>query len=79
MDEQQRYSDPIDAGCARAEEWLADKIAEAQYQLGHAVSAYPAGECRNCQTKLDDGRAYCDKDCTDDFALRQMMNKRNGR
>lgn len=38
MDEAERYSDPIDAGCARAEEWLADKLAEAQYQLGHALS-----------------------------------------
>lgn len=79
MDESERYSDPIDAGCARAEEWLADKLAEAQYQLGHAVSAFELGRCRNCSEKTDDGRAYCSEECRDDHQVRISADKRNGR
>ncbi len=71
--------DELDYAQERIDAHLANLIAEHQYQIGHAVSAYPAGECRNCQAKLDDGRAYCDKDCADDFAERQRMSKRRGR
>lgn len=72
-------ADEADVGNEYMEKWLSAQLAEHTYQLNHAVSAYPVGECRNCQTKLDDGRAYCDKDCADDFAERQRMSKRRGR
>ena len=70
--------DEADYGNERAQAMLEAAIQEHQYQLNHAVSAFPVGECRNCQTKLDDGRAYCDKECADDFFNRQQMNKRKG-
>lgn len=79
MDEAERYADPIDAGSARAEQWLADKLAEAQYQLGHAVSAFEIGRCRNCNDKTDDSRAYCTTECRDDHQARMRMEKRRGR
>ena len=79
MDEAERYADPLDAGSARAEQWLADQLAEAQYQLSNSIGDYLPGECRNCSTKTDDGRAFCNEECRDDFSYRQKINKRLGR
>ena len=72
-------ADEADVANDYQEKWLAAQLSEHQYQLNHAVSAYPAGECRNCQSRSDDGRAYCDKDCADDFNNRAVMAKRAGR
>ncbi len=72
-------SDPIDAASDYTDRWLEAQISEHQYQLAHAVSAYPVGECRNCSTRLDDGRAYCDAECARDFEDRQRADRRNGK
>ena len=33
IEDKERYADPIDAGSANADTWLADQIAEHRYQL----------------------------------------------
>ena len=78
-DDHERYADPIDAGSARAETWLADKIAEHRYQLANTAQQYEQGRCSNCLDGLDDSRAYCDKDCADDHATRIRSEKRRGK
>ena len=78
VDDKERFADPVDAGCATAETWLADKIEEHRYQLAQAATLFEIGRCRNCNDKLDDGRAYCDKDCRDDHSARISANKRGG-
>lgn len=78
IEDKERFTDPIDAGCAAAETWIADKIAEHRHQLSIATIQYEQGRCRNCNDKLDDGRAYCDKDCADDHANRIRADKRRG-
>ena len=72
-------SDPIDAASDYTERWLEAQISEHQWQLNHAVSAYPVGECRNCAEKLDDGRAFCDEHCRTDFDDRLKADRRNGK
>ena len=79
IEDKERYADPIDAGCAQAETWLADKIAEHRYQMTKEATQYDAGRCRNCNEKMDDGRAYCDEECRDDHANRMKAEKRRGR
>ena len=71
--------DEADVGNDRAQAWLDYQISEHQYRLGHAVDAFEQGRCRNCLERIDDGRAYCDKECADDFAMRQKADKRNGK
>jgi hypothetical protein len=70
-------SDVIDDANDRAERWLTAQIEEHQYQMS-ATAAFNAGLCRNCDEKLDDGRAYCDSECASDFEKRQRANQRNG-
>ena len=72
-------TDIIDDANERAEKWLNAQIEEHQYQLEHAVSAFEAGRCRNCDDKLDDGRNYCDETCRDDHWERIKAEKRRGR
>ena len=67
--------DDLDYAQEKIDALMENRIKEHQYQQSQTVSAYPVGECRNCSTKLDDGRAYCDKECADDFAYRQKLNK----
>lgn len=71
--------DEIDIASERMQAELENRIAEFQWQLGHAVSAYELGRCRNCSDKIDDGRAFCGIECRDDFAYRQKAKKRNGK
>jgi hypothetical protein len=70
-------SDIIDDANDRAERWLTAQIEEHQYQMS-ATAAFNAGLCRNCDEKLDDGRAYCDSECASDFEKRQRAHRRNG-
>ena len=70
--------DEIDIASERYEAWLQNRIEEAQYQLGHAVSAHD-GLCRNCSARLDDGRPYCDSNCRDDHQDRLNAQARRGR
>ena len=72
-------SDEIDIANDRRDAELENRIAEFQYSLSHAVSAFPVGECRNCAEKLDDGRPYCDEKCRDDHWERIKAEKRNGK
>lgn len=74
-----KQMDEADYGNERAAAMLEATLQEHQYALSHAVSAYPIGECRNCSTKLDDGRAFCDPECAKDFEYRQKMNKHRGK
>ena len=71
--------DEIDIASERMQAELANRIAEFQWQLGHAVSAYEPGRCRNCSDKIDDGRAFCTPECRDDHQARMRMEKRRGR
>ena len=71
--------DDFDYSQERQLELMDYRIREHQYQLGHAVSAYEIGRCRNCNERLDDGRAFCDKACLDDFEDRLKAEKRNGK
>ena len=79
IEDNERYADPIDAGSALAETWLADRIAEHRYQLERTAKQYEAGRCRNCNDVLDDGRAYCDRECLDDHSNRMKAEKRRGK
>lgn len=72
-------SDDIDIANDRRDAELANRIAEHSYQLGHAVSAFEAGRCRNCDDKIDDGRAFCTPECRTDWDDRQRADKRNGK
>jgi hypothetical protein len=72
-------SDEIDIANDRRDAELANRISEFQYQLNHAVSAFETGRCRNCETKTDDSRAFCDSECMKDWEYRQKMSKRVGR
>jgi hypothetical protein len=69
-------TDIIDDANERADKWLTAQIEEHQYMMGHAVSAFEAGRCRNCDEKLDDGRNYCDENCRDDHWKRICADKR---
>lgn len=71
--------DDCDKASEYEQKWLQAQIDEHAYQLRREAVALTMGECRNCQAKLDDGRAYCDKDCLRDFSDRQRMSKRTGR
>lgn len=72
-------ADECDIANDRAQAELENRIAEFRYQLGHAVSAYPVGECRNCSTRIDDGRAFCDSECMQDWDDRLKASRRNGK
>ena len=72
-------SDEVDFANERRDVELAARIAEMQYQLGHAVNAFELGRCRNCNEKLDDGRAFCDASCRQDFEDRLAADRRNGK
>lgn len=72
--------DELDYAKERIDAHLANLIAEHQYQIGHAVSAFEIGRCRNCNDKTDDSRAYCTVECRDDHQQARMkMEKRRGR
>ena len=79
IEDRQRYTDPIDAGCAAAEMWIADKIAERRRKMEVPAQAFEIGRCRNCSDKLDDGRLFCDSDCCADFSERERITKRQWR
>ena len=72
-------ADFADIGSDYTERWLEAQIEEHQYQLNHAVSAFELGRCRNCNEKLDDGRAFCDASCRQDFEDRLAADRRNGK
>lgn len=72
-------TDIIDDANERAAKWLNAQIEEHQYQMGHAVSAFEVGSCRNCDDKLDDSRNYCDETCRDDHWERIKAERRRGR
>lgn len=72
-------SDEIDIANERRDVELAARIAEFKYQMGHAVSAFEVGRCRNCDDKLDDGRNYCDETCRDDHWKRIKADMRRGK
>ena len=71
--------DEVDAAQHNVDMFLTASLLKHQQRLNHAVNAFEIGRCRNCNEKLDDGRSYCDKECADDFAYRQKINKRVGR
>lgn len=77
----ERYADPIYAGCARAEEWIADQIAEQRYQLSIVKDNWPygIGRCKNCGEHMDDARPYCDEPCRSDHWDRIKAEKRRGK
>lgn len=71
--------DELDYVQERELELMENRIHEFQYQIGHAVSAYEIGRCRNCHDVIDDGRAYCDEACRDDHQDRTKAERRNGK
>lgn len=71
--------DEADYGSEREQQMLQAALEEHQWQLNHAVSAYPIGLCRNCDARIDDGRPYCDDLCRDDHQDRLRAEKRNGK
>ena len=79
IEDRQRYADPIDAGCAAAEMWIADKIAEQRRQMEVPAQAFEMGRCRNCLDKTDDSRNYCNDECRNDHQARIASDKRNGK
>lgn len=72
-------SDIIDDANDRAEKWLNAQIEEHQYQMANAAPDPNAGRCRNCHTKTDDGRNYCDEHCRDDHWKQVCADRRRGR
>lgn len=72
-------ADFADIGSDYTERWLEAQLSEHAYQLNHAVSAFEVGRCRNCEERLDDGRAFCNSECRTDFEDRQRAEKRRGR
>ena len=72
-------ADFTDVASEYEQKWLQAQIDEHAYQLRREAVALTMGECRNCQAKLDDGRAYCDKDCLRDFSDREQIAKRQWR
>lgn len=72
-------SDIIDDANDRAEKWLNAQIEEHQYQMANAAPDPNAGRCRNCHTKTDDGRNYCDEHCRDDHWKQICADRRRGR
>ena len=79
IEERERFADPVDAGCAAAETWIADKIAEQRRQMAVTNQSFEDGRCRNCLDKTDDGRNYCDDECRNDHQSRVASDKRNGK
>jgi hypothetical protein len=71
--------DDFDYSQERQLELMENRIREHQYQLGHAVNAFELGRCRNCNERLDDGRAFCDASCRQDFEDRLAADRRNGK
>lgn len=72
-------SDPIDAACAREQEWLSDQIAN--HALKQRFSGDIEGQvCRGCDfvTKSNYGRA-CEawQDCHSDVISKARAHKRN--
>ena len=71
--------DELDFSQERQLELMENRIREHQWQLGHAVSAYEPGRCRNCNEPVPEGHAFCDKDCSRDWSERLAAEKRNGK
>ena len=69
-------ADIIDDANDRAERWLTAQIEEHAYQQSRST-AYETGRCRNCNERIDDGRAFCDDACRNDFQHREKMEKLN--
>lgn len=79
FEEKERYADPVDAGCAAAEKWIAEKIEQQRRAFEAQDKSFDIGRCRNCSEKLDDSRNYCDEYCRNDHQMRIASDKRNGR
>lgn len=81
MDDHERYADPVDAGCAQAEEWLADKLAEAKRQMDSARTEY-GKNCKYCGDPMEAdmiGKShYCTVDCAKDHERLKSAQARNG-
>lgn len=84
IEDNERYADPIDAGSALAETWLADRIAEHRYALEHAA------KCRDIEAEICNGCSYatktawgkkCDSwvECRADVERKEKSDSRNGR
>jgi len=72
-------ADDVDVANDLLEKVLQARIEEAQYQLGHAVSANEDGTCLNCGEPLKVGYRWCDLDCQKDFTARRNAQARRGR
>lgn len=70
--------DEADRGNDYMEKWLNSQITKHQNQLNQ-MGAFEIGRCRNCDERIDDGRAFCDLACREDFDDRMRANKRNGK
>lgn len=66
---------------------MADEADQAQFieerdraaALRHRHTTIPAvGRCYSCDADVPAGRKFCDRDCLDDFELRQAARKRSG-
>lgn len=71
-------ADFADIGSDYTERWLEGAIEERKHQASIAPT-YETGRCRNCNDKIDDGRAYCDQDCRDDHSERMRAEMRRGK
>ena len=69
-------ADIIDDANDRLERWLTAQIEEHAYQQAQA-SSFEIGRCRNCNERIDDGRAFCDESCRNDLQHRERMEKLN--
>ena len=84
IEDQERYADPVDAGCAAAETWIAEKIEQQRRQMeGHAVHGDIEAEiCNGCSyaTEASWGKR-CDSwsECRADIDRKEKADKRNGR
>ena len=71
--------DDFDYSQERQLELMENRIREHQYQLGHAVSAYEPGRCRNCNDPVPEDRGFCCPECRDDWTDRLAAERRNGK
>lgn len=71
--------DVADVANDYAEKVLQAALEEHQYKLNQVGNDWPygIGRCKNCGESIDDGRPYCDKNCSEDHWYRIKSEARN--
>lgn len=70
MKETEKFADDSDRATALEEAAVEAKLKHIM-DNANKLEFEPTGFCLNCDTPLDDGVRFCDKDCADDFTKRQ--------